>query len=385
MQYDILIIGGGIVGLTFAAQLSPSLNVAIIDSQDQPISWQPNNVSQRVSAINLQTQTIFQQINIWDDLYNMRVSPFRGVEVWDAKGNGKIHFNCFDIAEPHLGHIVENATMQQALLSQLNQVDFFYSTIPQDVLIDENKVELQLQNNKKITAKLIIGADGASSWLREQIKIPIHTRSYQQHAFTATVETEISHQQIARQVFLGDSILAFLPLINEKHCSIVWSCDFDKAETLASLSPQNFNTELTKAFNSKLGVVKRLDHLQKFPLTMRHAKNYVQHRAALIGDAAHTIHPLAGQGLNLGVMDATQLAVVINNAYEKHRDIGALDTLRRYERAQKGNNLLMLAAMQGFKQLFSLEKEMAVYLRNNGLNWVQRSNFLKNFFMRRAI
>lgn len=384
MQYDVIIVGAGIPGLALANILPKSLKIALIDARQPLIDLNNSDLTNpRVSAINLKSQAIFQQIHVWDTIKKTS-SPFRGIQVWDETGKGEVHFHAFEIDEPHLGNIIENNSMQQALLSSLSDVDCYFANSPQKLVVNEKYAELELQNSLKISGQLIIGADGAHSWVRETSNIKLNQNSYQQNALTAIVETENTHQEIARQVFLPDSILAFLPLSAANKSSIVWSCNLQKATKILRLKESEFNEEITRAFNNRLGKVKRLSPLQDFSLTMRHAENYVKHRVALIGDAAHTLHPLAGQGLNLGLLDVMKLNEVINQAYNKHRDIGALDTLRRYERARKDHNALMIKIMEMFKQVFANQNETAIYLRSNALNLTQRLKFIKRFFMRFA-
>lgn len=386
-KYDVIIVGGGIVGLTLAALLSPLLHIAIIESQQPIIKKTKEQYDLRVSAINLASEEVLTTVGAWELMQQIRISPFRGMQVWDAVGKGEIDFNCFDIAASHLGHIIENSLLQNTLLQVLQQreVDIIAPAQPQQLMIDEDTATLMLADGRALIAKLIIGADGANSWLREQCNIELHTRPYHHVALVTTVLTALPHQEIARQAFLADGILAFLPLLHANQCSIVWSTTAEKAHKLTALNEAEFNREINHAFGNRLGEIKKTDQNAIFNLTMRHAKHYVQARVALVGDAIHTIHPLAGQGLNLGLADAASLAAIINKTAEKHRDIGHLSTLRQYERARKGQNLLMLNLMAGFKNLFGSERDTLIQLRSLGLNFANKSGLLKKFFMRKAV
>lgn len=385
-NYDIIIVGGGIVGLTLAALLTPQLSIAIVETQPPKIKKMQKKYDLRVSAINLASQEILASAGVWELMQKTRIAPFRGMQVWDAAGDGEINFNCFDMGLPCLGHIIENSVMQSALwqILQQKQIDYIAPAQPQQLIIHDDLAELQLEDGKILTAKLIIGADGANSWVRQQFDIELVTRPYEHTALVTIVATQEPHQQIARQVFLADGILAFLPLLNSNQCSIVWSTTAEKANQLHQLNDEEFNIAINRAFGKQLGEIKKQDQSLIFNLTMRHAKDYVRSRVALVGDAIHTIHPLAGQGLNLGLADAAYLAFVINKNAAKHRDMGHFSTLRRYERARKGPNLLMLNLMAGFKSLFGAKSDELIYLRNFGLNIANKSDLLKKFFMRRA-
>lgn len=389
-SYDIIIVGAGIVGLAFACLLPSSLKIAIVENQSltaRKIPQLTDPYDLRVSAINYASQKIFEKIDVWPEIKKARISPFRGMQVWDGTGNGRIEFDCFEIGEAQLGHIIENSVMQTALLQQLSHraIDLFTSVQIEKILQDNDAVYLILQNGQRLQGKLLVGADGANSWVREQMGIELKQRPYFQQALVTNVATEYLHQLIARQKFSDNGILAFLPLIDQRQCSIVWSTSIEEADRLMSLSEKDFNRTLTENFDECLGAVKKIAPLQKFSLYMRHVKNYSQHRVVLIGDAAHTIHPLAGQGMNLGLADAACLADIIIHTMQKGRDIGYTDTLRRYERARKVDVLLMIALMEGFKRLFGSQSDSLIYLRNTGLNLTNKSALLKNFFMRQAI
>ena len=241
-----------------------------------------------------------------------------------------------------------------------------------------------MDDGRTLTAELVVGADGAQSPLREWAEIETHGWDYQQSAVVCTVTTEHSHQQTAWQRFLPEGPLAFLPLSDPHQCSIVWSNSTEEAELLCQLDDDIFKDTLGKAFESTLGEIQEVSKRAKFPLKLRHADHYVESGFALVGDAAHTIHPLAGQGVNIGFLDAATLAEVVLEAHGKGRKIGNLHTLNKYQRRRKGDNLVMQMTMDAFKRVFGSELEPVRWARRFGLQTVNKSALLRKLFMRQA-
>lgn len=385
---DITIIGAGVVGLTLACLLAQQqLNVTVVEAKSLADFNFSADHDVRVSAISKVTQRLLQIVNVWDDLVAHRVSSFDAIDVWDELSSATINFDSADAAISELGFIVENNLMQHVLQKKLKS--FPNVTLITDTLksYHENPdhLILQFQNHTPITTRLIIGADGANSMLRQLANIDVHERSYQQHALIATVKTSLPHLSKARQRFLAKGPLAFLPLSDPYLCSIVWSTSPEEAQQLKNLPAAEFNQTLAQAFQYTLGNVTVLEPRMVFPLTMRHAKHYVKSRLALVGDAAHTIHPLAGQGLNIGLLDAVTLAEVIIQAKQKNRDWGSIHTLKRYERWRKGHNWQMISLMDGFNQFFGSQNTWVQKIVPLGCDLMQRTAPLKNFIMRQAM
>lgn len=389
-HYDIMIVGSGIVGAVAALALAKntSLKIALLESQNISYSWQSDKIDHRVSAISLASKRMLENISVWPDIQAKRTAFYKHMHVWDEKGSGKIDFDCRDVQEPVLGYIIEDSVMRTSLLQKISQtesIDFIYPVKLCSLQKKSNGIEVETQDGKKFSTKLLIAADGANSWVREQAAIELKTRDYEQTAIVATVKTTLSHQYTAWQRFLTTGPLAFLPLSDENTCSIVWSVTHTMADELLLLSDEKFSEKLTSAAEKKLGEIIQVSKRYHFPLRMRHAKKYVEDNIALIGDAAHTLHPLAGQGVNLGLLDATALAEVINNAINKNRDFSSLQTLRNYERWRKSDNLTMLASVDMLKKLFIHPNNMITNLRNFGLNLTDRCGLIKNILTNYAL
>ncbi|HLB57991.1 MAG TPA: UbiH/UbiF/VisC/COQ6 family ubiquinone biosynthesis hydroxylase, partial [Gammaproteobacteria bacterium] len=388
--YDVVIVGSGIVGATAAIALAKesNLTIAVIETKELPVYQQKEKYDSRVSAISLASKSILQHLALWDAIQSKRVSPYQKMQVWDAKGDGQIHFNCEEIQQPALGFIIEDNVIRTSLLEKFSCYPTLHFLCPINLISlreTDECVELLANDQQLFRAKLVIAADGANSWVRSQANIELKSRDYAHTAIVTTAYTELSHEATAWQRFLPSGPLAFLPLADEHACSIVWSTSPAHAENLLSLDDTTFCSALTDAFDARLGKILKVDARHFFPLRMRHAKNYVKSRIALIGDAAHTVHPLAGQGVNLGLLDAACLVEVILEAHKKNRDFANFATLRRYERWRKGDTLMMLAVVEGLKQLFASEKKWLQTMRNTGLHVTNQLGFLKNALANYAI
>lgn len=388
-RYDVVIVGGGIVGMTAALALAQqtSFKIAVVEAKEEAAVWQKDHYGSRVSAVSLASKRIFQALGVWDAILAKRVSPYTKMSVWDASGKGGIQFDCRDVRESTLGYIIEDQVMRDSLQQQLiasSSIDFLCPLKLTSLEKTEDSIELQSEK-EILTANLVIAADGAHSWVREKAAFSINEKSYNHVALVTRVQTELPNQATAWQRFLTTGPLAFLPLSHANECSIVWSTSPAEAQHLLSLSPEDFCAALGAAFDYRLGRVQHCYERFSFPLNYRHASQYVQEGIALIGDAAHTIHPLAGQGVNLGLLDAATLAEVIADAARKQRDYASFAILRRYERWRKSENALMLQGVGWVKQLFASEKQTLQRLRNTGLNLVNQITPLKNLFASYAL
>ncbi|PXX93509.1 2-octaprenyl-3-methyl-6-methoxy-1,4-benzoquinol hydroxylase [Marinobacter vulgaris] len=391
-NFDILVVGGGMVGSALALGLSrQGWRVGLVEGSERKALLQApaeatgvDGFDPRVSAISIASQRLLEQLGVWADIAAGRHCPYQTMTVWDGDGTGRIQFEAAELRAPALGTIVENRRIVQALFAALAD-----STVE---LIDGVRVSgwrqegdvrgIRLEDGRTLTARLVVAADGAHSRLRQWVGLPTREWDYDQQAIVCTVQTARSHGFTAWQRFSPTGPLAFLPLLTESgdehFCSIVWSQDTEEARRLMALDDNAFKAELERAIEQELGAVEVVSRRYAFPLRQRHAKDYIASGFALVGDAAHTIHPLAGQGANLGYGD---VRVLLDELY-RARKVGTPPdherVLARYQRRRKGENLAVMAAMEGFKQLFGRDELTARWLRNTGMNWLNQLGPVKN-------
>ncbi|UZJ60332.1 2-octaprenyl-3-methyl-6-methoxy-1,4-benzoquinol hydroxylase [Pseudomonas sp. KU26590] len=389
---DLLIVGAGMVGSALALALRDSgLNILVVDGG--PLTVKPfvadAPFEARVSALSIASQRILERIGVWDGIVARRVSPYSDMHVWDGSGTGKVHFSASSVHAEVLGHIVENRVVQDALVERLHDSQIGLLT---DVRLEQMRHSgddwlLTLSDGRTLRAPLVVAADGANSTVRRMTGTATREWDYLHHAIVTSVRTADSHRKTAWQRFTDDGPLAFLPLDREgEHwCSIVWSVTPEQSERLMKLDDERFCRELESAFEGCLGQVISADARLCVPLRQRHAKRYVAPGLALIGDAAHTIHPLAGQGVNLGFLDAAVLAEVLGDASERGERLADERVLSRYERRRMPHNLTLMAAMEGFERLFQADALPIRLLRNAGLKMVDHSSEAKALFVRQAL
>lgn len=389
VDYDVCVAGGGMVGSVLACGLAQQgFKVALVERREPEREWPVEDVDLRVSALTRASQRVLDNLGVWQRMASMRVSPYRAMEVWDAGGFGGIRFEAADLGEPDLGHIVENRVTRLALWECMEQFENLQLLCPDEpvqlTLESSAGPQLALSSGCRVRARLVVGAEGARSPVREMAGISSSGWSYDQQAIVATIRTSLDHDQVARQRFMPDGPLALLP-VDQRRCSIVWSTSPAEAARLLHLSAADFCQELSRASERVLGEVLEVGPRASFPLSLRNADRYVQPGLALVGDAAHGVHPLAGQGVNLGILDAAVLVDVLGAARKAGRDLGATATLRRYERARKGADIAMLGVMDLFKRLFSNSNIPLTLVRNLGLNLVNLAAPAKHLVVRRAM
>jgi 2-octaprenylphenol hydroxylase len=389
---DLLIVGAGMVGSALALALRDSgLNIVVVDGG--PLTVKPfvadAPFEARVSALSIASQRILERLGVWEGILARRVSPYGDMHVWDGSGTGKVHFSASSVHAEVLGHIVENRVVQDALVERLQESSI---GLLADARLEQMRRSgddwlLTLSDGRLLRSPLVVAADGANSTVRRMTGTATREWDYLHHAIVTSVRTAETHRRTAWQRFTDDGPLAFLPLEREgEHwCSIVWSVTPEQSERLMKLDAERFCRELETAFEGCLGQVISADPRLCVPLRQRHAKRYVAEGLALIGDAAHTIHPLAGQGVNLGFLDAAVLAEVLRGAVERGERLADERVLSRYERRRMPHNLALMVAMEGFERLFQADALPVRLLRNAGLKMVGRSAPAKALFMRQAL
>ncbi|WP_434564068.1 2-octaprenyl-3-methyl-6-methoxy-1,4-benzoquinol hydroxylase [Pseudomonas sp. D2-30] len=393
MRADLLIVGAGMVGSALALALQGSgLQVLLLDGS--PMSVKPFDAQAafepRVSALSAASQRILERLGVWDGITGRRASPYTDMHVWDGSGTGQIHFSAASLHADVLGHIVENRVVQDALLDRLHDCDLglLANARLEQMRRSGDDWLLTLADGRTLRAPLVIAADGANSAVRRLTGVATREWDYLHHAIVTSVRSARPHRTTAWQRFTDNGPLAFLPLAREGQedwCSIVWSTTPDEAQRLMALDDTVFCNELERAFEGQLGTVLSADPRLCVPLRQRHAKRYVAEGLALIGDAAHTIHPLAGQGVNLGLLDAAVLAEVLLQAAGRGERLADVKVLSRYERRRMPHNLALMAAMEGFERLFQADPLPVRWLRNAGLKLVDRLPEAKALFVREAL
>ncbi len=394
MQADLIIVGAGMVGSTLALALEGSgLNIVVLDASPLEVAdFDPlGGFEPRVSALSAASQRILQRVGAWPGIAARRASPYTDMHVWDGSGTGQIHFSAETVHAEVLGHIVENRVVQDALMETMQRggrLQLIGDARVEQLTQTDEGWRLTLGDGRELRTRLLIAADGANSAIRRLAGCETREWDYLHQAIVTSVRCSEAHQRTAWQRFTDDGPLAFLPLERDgdRHwCSIVWSVTEAEAKRLMALDDLAFCAALERAFEQRLGEVLEVDPRLCIPLRQRHAKRYMQPGLALIGDAAHTIHPLAGQGVNLGLLDAAVLAEVLKAAIARGERAADVRVLSRFERRRMPHNLAMMAAMEGFERLFQADPLPLRWLRNTGLKAVEALPEAKALFVRQAL
>lgn len=393
MNADIIIVGAGMVGSALALALQDSgLDILLLDGGPlTPAPFDPQDAFEpRVSALSAASQNLLTNLGAWDGILARRASPYRDMQVWDGAGTGSIHFSAASVQAEVLGHIVENRVVQDALLEQLQGSTIRLQPRARLSMLRRSGDGwlLELDDGTRLRTSLLIGADGAHSSVRRLAGCATREWDYLHHAIVTSIRTEQPHRLTCWQRFTDEGPLAFLPLQHAdgaNWCSIVWSLPPERAEQVMTLEDDTFCRQLTDALEGRLGRVVHADRRFSVPLRQRHAKRYVEPGLALLGDAAHVIHPLAGQGVNIGFLDVAELADALLKAVARGENPASLQVLSRFERKRMPQNLAMMAAMQGFQDLFQSDALALRWLRNTGLKQVDRLDSAKAAFVRQAL
>jgi len=389
----VLVAGAGVVGLATAALLATGrcadrLRVVVLDARGTP-RWRAEDMDPRVYALSRASQQLLAHVGAWDEIAEARASPYRRMRVWegaDAYAPSALDFDSAEIGEPDLGHIVEDRLLRTVLADRLAATREAQLVIGAEIETVETlstEVAVALKDGGSLRGAVLLAADGSDSTVRRLLDLPVTGHRYEQTAVVTHVTSTGEHQSTAWQRFLPGGPLALLPLADGRS-SIVWSLPTADAERLLAASDAKFLVELGAATAGVLGELTACSKRVGFPLRAMHAQKYAAPRVALLGDAAHTVHPLAGQGMNLGILDAASVVAVIEDALVAGEDIGDLKVLRRYERERKGDNLAMLAAFDGLNRLFRLPG-WAAPMRALGLRAVEAADPVKRLLMQKAL
>jgi len=385
-EFDVLIVGGGMVGAAVACALGgSSLKVGLVEKA-MPEAFLPEQEhDMRVSALSIASKHILETVGAWDTVLEMRSCPFKRMRVWETAGDTE--FNCDNINYEALGYIVENRVTQLALLKraqQFSNVQLLCPVTIKQITYQNGQGSVELDDGEVISAQVIVGADGGQSRVRQTVGLGVTSWDYQQHAMVINVETDYEQQDITWQRFVPTGPQAFLPL-SGRNGSIVWYNTPNEVSRLKKISEQELITEMTETFPDCLGKINKILGVASFPLKRQHAQEYVKQGVALVGDAAHMINPLAGQGVNIGLLDAAMLAEVLLEASDKGKNIADISVLKRYERLRRNENLKMMTVMDLFYRVFSNKVLPVKFLRNLGLGLAERITPLKNKVMRGAM
>jgi 2-octaprenylphenol hydroxylase len=392
-EFDVIIVGAGVIGAALASlllnrRLCAAGRVAVIADRFAAPAPVDADWDLRVFALSRASQRLLQLGGVWNSLPPARVFAYERMCVWDAsgtpEGSGSLTFDCAQIGEPNLGYIVEGRALQwQCLQSARAAGAVLIEASVESVAVSENDVRVRLDDGRELGAKLLAAADGTGSRTRELLGIETAGHAYHQDALVAHVRTSRPHAGTAWQKFLPTGPVAFLPL-KDGRCSIVWSATRNLAVKLRALDPEAFAEALTAASGGALGRCTLTTPLASFPLNLQYAMQYAKPRAVLLGDAAHVVHPLAGQGLNLGLLDCGALVQVLGEAGRPEL-FGDYRILRRFERWRRSENLKAAAALDGLERLFSASDPITAQLRSTGLRLVGQMPFIKRSLAQRAL
>ncbi|HET9190292.1 MAG TPA: UbiH/UbiF/VisC/COQ6 family ubiquinone biosynthesis hydroxylase [Rudaea sp.] len=385
--HDVAIVGAGMVGAALALALArEGFDVAVIEPRAPKLWNAQDEVDLRVVALAPSSVELFDRLDVWKEIAAARANAYRRMRVWDALAPGQLAFDAADEGRAALGWIVENRLIQSVLWQALQREARITLHCPAKVTgtdATDDRRTLTLDDDTSVAARLVVAADGADSVLRGLLGIASRDRDYGQRAIVAHVATERAHESTAWQRFVPGGTIAFLPLADGR-CSIVWSVSQTDAERLLALDDEAFCAELGAAFDFRLGRITAMTKRASFPLRMKLAERYLAPRFVLIGDAAHAVHPLAGQGVNLGLRDVGELRSVLVEARDARRDFAAESVLRRYERRRRSDNTLSAHAFDAIQRVFGSDAMPLAALRGAGLAVVNKIAPLKQAFARHA-
>ena len=389
MKYEAIIVGGGVTGASLALLLGQAgMKICLLDKGSPSRVHQTDLFKGKTASLNLASIELFKKMGIWErvDQYS---KEFTNIEVWDAEGSSAITFNAQDISESKLGKVAHNNNILSSifdLFHKLSNIDILENESVLSINNGTESIEIKTDSGLDLTANLVVGSDGSMSSIRSLSSIPIRTWSYEQTAIVSLLESEIPINKTAYQIFTSTGPIALLPVTvgGEDLASLIWSADKVYAEKLLTLEDSEFLEELKLKTEGKLGHFKIREAISTFPLHQLHAKEYFSERTVLVGDSAHTIHPLAGQGLNLGLSDVIDLSERILSLRREGRDIADEQMLKAYSDSREKINLRMAALMEAFKKGFGSKNPWVKLGRNFAFSVANESKFLKKKFIKEA-
>lgn len=384
-RYDVAIVGGGMVGAVLAVALSRAqFSVALVEAK-RPKRFDANaDYDLRLSAIAPGPRRVLDNLGLWDRVARTRCCAFTGMKVWDANSPAELFLEHTAVGLPELGHIVENDLIVDTAWQALTDVDIHCPAMLETLSITPEAARLGLDDGSTVTAALVVGAEGANSPVRAAANIQTTGWSYGQRCTVGAVTPERHHRHIAWQRFTETGPVAFLPL-EDGRCSLAWHADDALAAELAELDHDAFCARLTKASDGALGRIERMDTRAAFPLKLLHAREYCRSRVALAGDAAHVLHPMAGQGVNLGLLDVAELVGALEAGRKAGRDPGDLTYLRRYQRARMAENMMMMGATDVLKRVYGSDNPLLRSLRTRAIGAAARLAPIRQLMIHQAV
>ncbi|WP_339878503.1 UbiH/UbiF/VisC/COQ6 family ubiquinone biosynthesis hydroxylase [Pseudidiomarina gelatinasegens] len=375
----VIIVGGGMIGLSAALGLrQQGHRVHMVERSGRPTYSEQTEL--RVSALAHHSRALLQNLGVWQKLPAERLGPYTGMQVWDHDSFGEISFAAAEVDADDLGAIVENRVLEQALwdAAEASGVVMHAEDEVTAHQVDAEHAHVTLNSGQQLHGDYLIAADGARSPIRERAKLPISFWDYEQTGIVAVIETEQPHQGVARQVFLPTGPVAWLPLHDPHHVSLVWSADSDYAQQLLADDDKAFIKQLQAASDQCLGTLQLASQRVGFPLRMQYAQRWLQDRLLIIGDAAHSIHPLAGQGANLGFGDVIDLLAVFEQSPTQR-------SLRGWERKRKAAAMTMITAMEAFKRGFGSANPLLKLVRGVGFKVANSTAPIKRMLVKAAL
>ena len=387
MNYQVTIVGGGVAGALLALYLGKArVNTCLID-KGKPSLKLANPFVGRTTSLNLSSINSLREAGIWETI-EKNSQQFEEIYVWDAEGSSSVQFNAAEISRKDLGVIVHNNIILEAIFNELEkipEIKLIEDDSLMDIKHDPHKVEISTHAGLNITSELLIGADGSLSKVRDLSQIPIRTWSYQQQALVASVVTEKSLNKTAFQIFTDTGPIALLPLAQgSNEASLIWSTDEEYGQKILKLERNLLMQELRLKTEDRFGEIICKEDIDSFPLNQLHAKKFYKGRSILVGDSAHTIHPLAGQGLNLGIADVKELSELLTSANRYGRALYDKEILRSYSKRREPESYKMIALMEAFKRGFGSENIWIKLGRSFAFDFANNTKALKQRLIKEA-